>query len=73
MPTFSKRLKSTLASLARPLTPEDGRAETDLSDAEARLSLMSPSRGWSATPWPRGISGQAGSWAFRSRKSAGSA
>jgi hypothetical protein len=43
MPTFSERLEYTFASLARPLTPEDGQPETDLSDAEARLGLRLPS------------------------------
>jgi hypothetical protein len=43
MPTFSERLESTFATLVRPLTPEDGQPESDLSDAEARLGLTLPS------------------------------
>ena len=37
MPTFSQRLESTYATLARPLTPEDGEPEPSVAQAEARL------------------------------------
>src|SRR5262245_44291374 len=43
MPTFSERLKSTFAALARPLTSEDGQPEADISHGEARLGLTLPS------------------------------
>jgi hypothetical protein len=43
MPSFSERLKSTFATLVRPLTPEDMQSETDLAEAEARLGLRVPS------------------------------
>src|SRR3954462_10186206 len=43
MPTFFERLKSTFATLARRLTPEDEELETNLSDAETRLGLRLPS------------------------------
>jgi hypothetical protein len=39
MPTFSERLKSTFAALARPLTSEDGEPEADISHNEAHLGL----------------------------------
>jgi hypothetical protein len=43
MPTFSQRLESTFATLARPLTPEDGEPEPSVAQAEARLGLRLPS------------------------------
>jgi hypothetical protein len=39
---FTERLKSTSAKLVRPLTPEDGQSETNISHAEARLGLRLP-------------------------------
>lgn len=42
MQSFPERLRSTLATLARPLGPEDGEPESVLSDAEARLGLRLP-------------------------------
>ena len=42
MPTFSQRLESTFATLARPLTPEDGEPEPSVAQAESRLGLRLP-------------------------------
>jgi hypothetical protein len=42
MPTFSERLESTFAMLARPLAPDDGLPEAIVSEAEARLGLKLP-------------------------------
>jgi hypothetical protein len=42
MQSFSGRLGSTFASLARPLTPDDGVPETSVADAEDRLGLRLP-------------------------------
>lgn len=42
MSSFSERLSSTFATLAWPLTPEDGLPEPVLSEAEARLGLRLP-------------------------------
>ena len=42
MENFAERLKSTFATLVRPLTPEDGQPEASISVAEARLGLRLP-------------------------------
>jgi hypothetical protein len=42
MTTFAEQLRSTFATLARPLTPEDGQPEPSISDAEVRLGLRLP-------------------------------
>ena len=42
MDNFAERLKSTFATLLRPLTPEDGQPEASISVAEARLGLRLP-------------------------------
>ena len=42
MPTFSQRLESTFALMARPLTPEDGEPEPSVAQAESRLGLRLP-------------------------------
>jgi hypothetical protein len=42
MDIFAERLKSTFATLVRPLTPEDGESEASISVAEARLALRLP-------------------------------
>jgi hypothetical protein len=42
MTTFAERLRSTFATLARPLTPEDGEPEPSISAAEVRLGLRLP-------------------------------
>jgi hypothetical protein len=42
MPTFTERLKSTFATLARPLMPEDGEPEPSVAESEARLGLRLP-------------------------------
>jgi hypothetical protein len=42
MENFAERLKSTFATLVRPLTPEDGQPEAIISVAEARLGLRLP-------------------------------
>jgi hypothetical protein len=39
MTTFAERLRSTFATLARPLTAEDGDPESSISGAEIRLGL----------------------------------
>src|SRR5271167_4772533 len=43
MDSFAKLLKSTFATLVRPLTSEDGQPEASIADAEARLGLRLPS------------------------------
>jgi hypothetical protein len=43
MTTFSEPLRSTFATLARPLKPEDGEPEPSVAEAEARLGLRLPS------------------------------
>ncbi|MHC5538950.1 SMI1/KNR4 family protein, partial [Singulisphaera rosea] len=42
MSTFSERLESTFATLARPLTPGDGEPEANIAGAEDRLGLKLP-------------------------------
>jgi hypothetical protein len=42
MTSFCERLRSTLATLAHPLTPEDGEPEPSIFDAEVRLGLRLP-------------------------------
>jgi hypothetical protein len=42
MDRFAERLKSTFATLVRPLTPEDGQPEASISVAESRLGLRLP-------------------------------
>ena len=42
MDSFAERLKSTIATLIRPLTPEDGLSKASMADAESRLGLRLP-------------------------------
>jgi hypothetical protein len=42
MARFTERLASTFATLARPLTPEDGEPESSIAEAEVRLGLRLP-------------------------------
>ena len=42
MVPFAERLSVVFATLARPLTPEDGEPESDIAEAEGRLDLKVP-------------------------------
>ncbi len=42
MDSFAERLKSTFATLVRPLTPEDSQSESSISDSETRLGSWLP-------------------------------